>query len=146
MRLQINESLYNFIGKELHVLNRKQLHVINNWLSNTSHAVGRGSMPGRNGPNSLKQVVRAPLPNARQQEWVSQVLGNDHYKELARDTVGVVCKRTLTAQWPWEPNEWYVYILEWDKNPHENKQTIQSRKELGNYQMITNEWCYINEI
>ena len=126
------------MGKELHILNRKQLHVINNWMSNTLHAGDRGSMPGRNGPNSLKQVVRAPIPNAWQQKWVSQVLGNDHYKGLARVTVGVACKRTLTAQRPWEPNEWNVYILEWDEKHHKNKQTNKSRKELGNHQIITN--------
>ena len=69
-------------------------------MSNTSHAVCRGSMHGRNGPNSFKLVVTALLPNARQQEWVSRVLGDDHYKGLARITVGVACKRALTAQWP----------------------------------------------
>ena len=57
-------------------------------------------MHGRNAPNSFKQVVTAPLPNARQQEWMSRVLGDDHYKGWARVTVGVACKRTLTAQWP----------------------------------------------
>ena len=51
-------------------------------------------MPGRNGPNSLIQVVRVPISNAWQQQWVSQVLGNDHYKGLARITVGVACKET----------------------------------------------------
>ena len=37
---------------------------------------------------SLKQVV-TPLSNARQQVLVSQVLGDDHNKGLARVTVGV---------------------------------------------------------
>ena len=31
-----------------------------------SHAGERGSIPGRDKPKSLKQVVTAPLPNARQ--------------------------------------------------------------------------------
>ena len=42
----------------------------------------------------------AQLPNARQQVWVSWVLADDHYQGLARVTVGVSHKRTLTAQWP----------------------------------------------
>ena len=42
-------------------------------------------------PKSLKQVVTAPLLNARQQMWVSWVLGDDHYKGLAHVTVGVAC-------------------------------------------------------
>ena len=32
-----------------------------------------------NRPKSLKQGVTAPLRNARQQVWVSRVLGKDHY-------------------------------------------------------------------
>ena len=40
-------------------------------------------------PNSLKQVVTASLTNARKQVLVSRVLGDDHYKEQARVTVGV---------------------------------------------------------
>ena len=43
----------------------------------------RGSNPGRDGPKSLKQVVTVPLPNTRQQVWVSRVLGDDRYKGLA---------------------------------------------------------------
>ena len=49
-----------------------------------SHAENRGSIPGRDRPNSLKHVVTAPLPNAWQQVQVTQVLGDDHYKGLAR--------------------------------------------------------------
>ena len=55
----------------------------------TSHAGNRGSIPGRERPNSLKQVVTAPLLNAWQRVCVSRDLGNDHYKEVARITVGV---------------------------------------------------------
>ena len=40
----------------------------------------------------LKQVVTAPLPNARQQVRVSRVLGDDHYKGLVHITVGVAHK------------------------------------------------------
>ena len=47
---------------------------------------------------SLKQVVNAPLPNARQQ--VSRVFGDNHYKRMPCVTVGVARSRTLTAQWP----------------------------------------------
>ena len=43
----------------------------------------RGSNRGRDRPKSWKQVVSVPLPNARQQVWVSRVLGYDHYKGLA---------------------------------------------------------------
>ena len=38
---------------------------------------------------SLIQVVTAPRPNARQQAWLSRVFEVDHYKGLARVTVGV---------------------------------------------------------
>ena len=47
--------------------------------------------------NSLKQVVSAPLPNARQQVRVSPFLGDDHYKWLTRVAVGVARRRI--AQW-----------------------------------------------
>ena len=36
----------------------------------------------RDRPKLLKQVVKAPLPNARQQVSVSRVLGDDHYKRM----------------------------------------------------------------
>ena len=45
-----------------------------------SHTGDRGSIPGRDKPKSLKQVMTAPLPNARQQVWVSRILQDDHYK------------------------------------------------------------------
>ena len=48
-----------------------------------------GFDPGRDRPTSLKQVVTASLPNARQQVRVSRVLGNDHYKGLTLVTVGM---------------------------------------------------------
>ena len=51
-----------------------------------SHVGDLGSIPGRDQPKSLKQVVTAPLPNARQQMCVSRVLGDYHYKVLARVT------------------------------------------------------------
>ena len=48
------------------------------------------SVPGRDRPKSLKLVATASLwPNARQQVWMLRVLGNDHYKRLARVTVDV---------------------------------------------------------
>ena len=48
------------------------------------------SMPGRDRTESFKLVVTASLrPNARQQVWMLRVLGNDHYKRLARVIVGV---------------------------------------------------------
>ena len=31
-------------------------------------------------------------------------LGDDHYKRMSRDTVGVAHQRTLTAKWPWVPS------------------------------------------
>ena len=49
----------------------------------------QGSIPGQNRPKSLKQVVSAPTYNARQQEGLSRVLGDDHYKRMPRVTVGV---------------------------------------------------------
>ena len=48
-----------------------------------------------------KQVVLLPLPNFRQQVWVSQILGDDHYKGLVRITEGVARLRTFSAQWQW---------------------------------------------
>ena len=54
-----------------------------------SHAGDRDSIPDRDRPKSLKQVVTVRLPNARQQVRVSANLGNNHYKGLARVTVGV---------------------------------------------------------
>ena len=47
------------------------------------------SHPIRDRPKSLKQVVTAPLLNARQQVWVSRVLGDGHYKRIPRVTEGV---------------------------------------------------------
>ena len=52
---------------------------------------------------NVRQVVTAPLPNARQQVCVSRFLGDDHYKGLVRVTVDVARKRTLTAQWSCVP-------------------------------------------
>ena len=43
------------------------------------HAGDRGLIPGCDRPKSLKQVVTAPLPTARQHVRVSRVLGDDHY-------------------------------------------------------------------
>ena len=45
-----------------------------------------GSNSSRDRPKSLKQVVNALLPNARQKVWVSQVLSDDHYKWMFRFT------------------------------------------------------------
>ena len=38
-----------------------------------------GSIPCRDRPETITQVVRAPLQNARQHVWVLRVLGDDHY-------------------------------------------------------------------
>ena len=57
------------------------------------------SNPSCNRPNSLKRVVTAPVPNARQQAWVSRVPGDSHYKQI-----GLSRKGTLTDQWPWGQN------------------------------------------
>ena len=62
-------------------------HAAWEFLLNLSHNYDRGSISGRDRPKSLKQVVSAPLLNARHQVWVSQFLGDDHYKGLARVTV-----------------------------------------------------------
>ena len=48
-----------------------------------------GSISSRDRPKSLKQVMTAPLPNAQQKVWVSQVIGDDHYKGLAGVKVAV---------------------------------------------------------
>ena len=53
------------------------------------HVGDRDSIPGRDRPKSFKEVIKAPLPSARQQVWVSRVLEDDDYKGLARVTVGI---------------------------------------------------------
>ena len=55
-----------------------------------SHAGDQGSIPDRDKFKSLKQVVTAPLLNARQYVCVSRVLGDDYYKRMPRVTVGLV--------------------------------------------------------
>ena len=68
----------------------------------------------------LKQVVTTPLSNARQQVLVSRFLGDDHYKELTRVTVGVErlrnqnCSPSSVMVTP--PNEWKKYELD-EKKP-----------------------------
>ena len=99
------------------------------------------------GRGSLKQVLTAPLFKARQQVWVSRVLGDDHYKWMSRVTVGVTRWRIINAQWPsvpgipyvkiWNPSpvmvttlyEWK--ILEWDLKPQTNKTNKQTNKRQG---------------
>ena len=44
---------------------------------------------GRDRCKSWKQVVTATLLNVQQQVWASRVLGDDHFKRMARVTVGV---------------------------------------------------------
>ena len=72
------------------------------WLKGrafASFAGNRGSIPGRDRPKSLKQVVTAALPNARQEMRLSRVLGDEHYKRMPRVTVGLHAKEPslLTA-------------------------------------------------
>ena len=45
------------------------------------------SNPSWDRPKSLKQVVTAPLPNARHYVWVSWVLKDDHHKRMPLVTV-----------------------------------------------------------
>ena len=66
------------------------------WLSGivvASHAGDRAgdrsSIPGRDRPKSLEQVVTDPLANARQKVWVSWVFGDDNFKQMQSVTVGV---------------------------------------------------------
>ena len=47
--------------------------------------------------NRSKHVVTTLLPSTRQQVWVSQIFGDDHYKMLVRVTIDLI-------QWPWVPN------------------------------------------
>ena len=39
--------------------------------------------------------MKAPLPNARQEMWMSQILRDDHYKRMLHFTVGAARLRTL---------------------------------------------------
>ena len=88
------------------------------WLNSDSSSRGRGTVvstirlcmrkigclnPSRDKPNSLKQVVTAPLANAREQVWESRIFGNEHYKCKPRVTISVACQRT-TGQWPRVPS------------------------------------------
>ena len=69
------------------------------WFSNVSQVVvlyHKYPFHGRNRPKSFKHIVTSPLLNARQ--WVSRVLGYEHYKRMSPVTVGVTRKRTLTAE------------------------------------------------
>ena len=63
--------------------------------------IDRGSIPGHDRHKSLKQVMTARLPNARQQVWVSRVLRDDHYKPISRDTVGLA----KNPSWPHKIND-----------------------------------------
>ena len=63
------------------------MYNIANGRALASHAGDQGSIPDLDRPMSFKEVVTAPLPIARPQ--VSLVLGDDHYKGLARVTVDV---------------------------------------------------------
>ena len=53
-----------------------------------SHVGDRGSIPGRDRPKLLKQVVTAPLPSALGVCQGSSEL-SDHYKQMPRVTVDV---------------------------------------------------------
>ena len=78
------------------------------------------------------------------QVWVSQILGDDHFKRMPRVTISVARWRTLTAQIPWMPSicqklkpltgygdvSIWVNILEWDiklqKKKNKKKKKIQT--------------------
>ena len=56
------------------------------------HAEDRGSIPGRNRPKSLKQLVTAVTAThsaTGASELVSRVTGDGHYKRMFRVTLGV---------------------------------------------------------
>ena len=56
------------------------------------HAEDQGSIPGRNRPKSLKQLVTAVTATRSAtgaSELVLRVLGDDHYKRMSRVTLGV---------------------------------------------------------
>ena len=59
----------------------------------------RCSNPSRNRPKLVKQIVTAPLLNARQHVCHGS---SDIINRMPYVTVGVA--RTLTAQWPWVPS------------------------------------------
>lgn len=71
------------------------------WRSTRMRKV-RCTNTDRDWTKSWKQVVTAPMLNARQQVWLSRVLGGDLYKRMSRVTVGLT-KKNLTAHWSWEP-------------------------------------------
>ena len=95
------------------------------------------SNSGRDGSKFVKQIVTAPLPNARQWVRVSRILGDDHYKQMPRVTVGVaeetsllngrMCRAWVKNCQPFigtgDVSKW-VKILVWDKikpqNTHRN--------------------------
>ena len=51
-----------------------------------SHPGDWGSIPGRDRPKSIKQVVTTPLQSAWQHVHVSRVPGDDHFKRMPRVT------------------------------------------------------------
>ena len=105
---------------------------------------------------SLKYVVTAPLPNARQQVWVSRVLR----EEWSRVTVAVARWRTVTARWSWvpsigqicspssvmvtSPNDWK--ILEWDEKPTTNKKFTHRCYALSSCNRVSKVWFILHYI
>lgn len=64
----------------------------------TSDAEGWVCESQRDKPTSLKQGITAPLLNAQQPVWVSQVLRDDHNKRIPSVTIGLARLRTLNDQ------------------------------------------------
>ena len=74
------------------------------WISGrafASHTRDPGSIPSRDMLKSLKQVVTAPLPSARQQMWVSRLLGDDHVKRMISQ---IRCGTLKNPHCPWVPS------------------------------------------
>ena len=102
------------------------------------HSEVQGSIPGRDRPKSLKQVVTSPVPNAGQQVWESLVLVDGHHKPKTCVTVVVACLRTrCTAHRPWVPSigqNWqpfsgYVDVLKWVKNVRVGRKTLNKQTQ-----------------
>ena len=59
----------------------------------------RGSIPCRDRPKSLRQVVTGLLPNAWQQVWMSWVLDYDHNKNSRCGTSDILdCSMAMSAE------------------------------------------------
>ena len=122
----------------------------------TSHTVDRGSIPCGNIPESLKQVVTAPMPNDRQQVRLARPSEmtveprHSRFGKLKKPSLllnGYMssdCRSTFEAYhrywWSTSPYEWKT--IEWDVKPQTNKKTFSGSRFLLYYALYSMHWPY----